>query len=199
MRPLLEKYESKRHPLEFQNTYQLVVAVVLSARTTDAVVNSIGPKLFAAFPDMRTLAAAPPEALFPYIAGITNFANKAKWLTAIAAAVKTDKNIPLSLEKLIELPGIGRKSANVILRGAGKKPEGVIVDVHVLRVAPRLGIVKEMDAGPMEERLMKILPPGEWEAGMAMSFLGREICSPKPKCEACLMNKVCLYYSRLKK
>ena len=199
MRPLLKKYEGKKHPLEFDNLYQLIVVVILSARSTDAYINSTAPKLFAAFPNMESLAAVQPEALFPYLAGITNFANKAKWLTAIAAQVKTDKNIPLSLEKLIELPGIGRKSANVILRGAGKTPEGVIVDVHVLRVAPRLGIVKEMDAGPMEEHLMKVLPPGEWDAGMAMSFLGREICTPKPKCDSCLMNKVCLYYSRLKK
>lgn len=199
IRPLLKKYKGKKHPLEFENLYQLIVVVVLSARSTDAYINSIAPKLFAAFPDMSALAAAEPEALFPYLAGITNFANKAKWLTTIAAQVKTDDHIPLTLEQLIELPGIGRKSANVILRGAGKKPEGVIVDVHVLRVAPRLGIVKEMDAGPMEERLMKVLPPDEWEAGMAMSFLGREICTPKPKCDSCLMNKVCLYYSRLKK
>jgi endonuclease-3 len=75
----------------------------------------------------------------------------------------------------------------------------VIVDVHVLRVAPRLGIAKDEDANKMEERLMKLLPQEEWDAGMAMSFLGREICHPKPLCESCLMNKVCLYYSRLKK
>lgn len=199
IQPLLRKYKGKRHPLEFQNLYQLIVVVILSARSTDAFINSIAPKLFAAFPDLESLAAVSPKALFPYLAGITNFANKAKWLTAIAAQIKTDKNIPLSLEKLIELPGIGRKSANVILRGAGKKLEGVIVDVHVLRVAPRLGIVKEMDAGPMEERLMALLPPKEWDAGMAMSFLGREVCTPKPKCDSCLMNKVCLYYSRLGK
>jgi len=199
IRPLLKKYKGREHPLKFDNLYQLIVVVVLSARSTDAYINSVAPKFFAVFPDMASLVGVQPETLFPYLAGITNFANKAKWLTAIAAEVKTDKNIPLSLERLIELPGIGRKSANVILRGAGKTPEGVIVDVHVLRVAPRLGIVKEMDAGPMEEHLMKVLPPDEWEAGMAMSFLGREICSPKPKCESCLVNTVCLYYSRLKK
>ncbi|HXB09544.1 MAG TPA: endonuclease III [Puia sp.] len=199
IRPLLREYKGKNHPLEFHNVYQLIVVVVLSARSTDSFVNSVAPKLFAAFPDMESLAAAKPEALFPYIAGITNFANKAKWLTAIAQEIKTDKNIPLSMERLIQLPGIGRKSANVILRGAGKKPEGVIVDVHVLRVAPRLGIAKDEDATKMEERLMKVLPQEEWEAGMAMSFLGREVCRPKPLCESCLMNKVCGYYSRLKK
>jgi endonuclease III len=199
MRPLLKEYAGKKHPLEFHNVYQLVVVVVLSARSTDSFVNSVAPKLFEAFPDMESLAAAQPEELFPYVKGITNFANKAKWLTAIARELKTNKNIPLALEQLIQLPGIGRKSANVILRGAGKKPEGVIVDVHVLRVAPRLGIAKDEDATKMEERLMKVLPQEEWEAGMAMSFLGREVCSPKPKCPSCLMNKVCVYYSRLKK
>jgi endonuclease-3 len=199
MRPLLKEYAGKKHPLEFQNVYQLIVVVVLSARSTDSFVNSVAPKLFATFPDMESLAAAQPESLFPYVKGITNFANKAKWLTAIAREIKTNKNIPLTIEQLTQLPGIGRKSANVILRGAGKKPEGVIVDVHVLRVAPRLGIAKDEDANKMEERLMKVLPQEEWEAGMAMSFLGREVCSPKPKCESCLMNKVCVYYSRLKK
>ncbi|HLZ89606.1 MAG TPA: endonuclease III [Puia sp.] len=199
IRPLLRKYKSKRHPLDYQNVYQLLVMVVLSARSTDDFVNAVAPKLFAAFPDMSSLAGVQPEALFPYIAGITNFAHKAKWLTAIAAEIKTDEQIPRSLEKLIQLPGIGRKSANVILREAGVPPEGVIVDVHVLRVAPRLGIAKGTDPKKVEEHLMKILPPKEWDAGMAMSFLGREICTPKPKCDSCLMNKVCLYYSRLKK
>jgi endonuclease-3 len=199
IRPLLRKYKGRRHPLEFQNVYQLMVMVILSARSTDNFVNSIAPKLFAAFPDMESLAGAEPNMLFPYIAGITNFANKAKWIVAIAAEIKSDRNIPLSLEKLVQLPGIGRKSANVILRGAGAKPEGVIVDVHVLRVAPRLGIAKGTDATKIEEQLMKVLPQKEWDAGMAMSFLGREVCTPKPQCESCLMNKVCVYYSRLKK
>jgi endonuclease-3 len=199
LRPLVRKYKKKKHPLEYHDTYQLLVMVVLSARSTDSYINTIAPKLFAAFPDMESLAGVSPPTLFPYLAGIINFANKAKWLTAIAASVKTNKNIPLTLDKLVELPGIGRKSANVILRGAGEQPEGIIVDVHVLRVAPRLGIVKALEADKMEERLMKVLPQKEWDAGMAMSFLGREICRPKPICDSCMMNKVCLYYSRLKK
>jgi endonuclease-3 len=199
MRPLLKKYKDKQHPLEYQNVYQLIVMVVLSARSTDVLVNKLAPKLFEAFPNMESLVGVSPETLFPYVPGITNFANKAKWLTAIAAEVKTDKNIPRTLDELVQLPGIGRKSASVILREAGAPPEGVIVDVHVLRVAPRLGIVKEAEAEQIEARLMKILPRSEWDAGMAMSFLGREICSPKPKCDSCLMNKVCLYYSRLGK
>jgi endonuclease-3 len=197
--PLLRKYKGRKHPLQYGNNYQLIVMVVLSARSTDETVNAKAPGFFAAYPDMRSLVGVQPEALFPYLGGITNFANKAKWLTAIAAEVKSDEHIPLSMEKLTQLPGIGRKSANVILREAGAPPEGVIVDIHVLRVAPRLGLVKEADAGKMEDRLMKVLPREEWDAGMAMSFLGREICTPKPQCESCLMNKVCRYYSRVKK
>jgi endonuclease III len=197
--PLVEKYKHKKHPLDHGNVYQLVVKVVLSAQSRDDVINQIAPGFFAAWPDMSALATAAPEKLFPYLAGVRNFAHKATWLVNIAQKVKTDKGIPNTLQELVELPGIGRKSANVILREMGRPPEGVIVDIHVVRVAPRLGIVKEEDPKKIEEKLMKILPTDEWDAGMALSFLGREICLPKPQCEVCLMNKVCAYYARLVK
>ena len=196
MRPLLKKYEHKKHPLDHGNIYQLVVMVVLSAQSTDDAVNKLAPKLFADIPNMEALAKFTPQMLFPYLSGIRNFAHKATWLVGIAKKLGTDKAIPLSQEALTELPGIGRKSANVILREAGVPPEGIIVDLHVLRVAPRLGIVKEEDPKKMEQALMKILPKDEWDAGMAMSFLGREICRPKPECERCLMNTVCVFYNK---
>ena len=196
MRPLLSKYKNKKHPLDHHNVYQLLVVVVLSAQSTDDWINKVAPKLFADFPNMESLARATPQLLFPYLKGIRNFAHKASWLVAIAQKIGTDKAIPLSQEALTELPGIGRKSANVILREAGVAPEGVIVDLHVVRVAPRLGIVKEDDPKKMEQALMKILPRDEWDAGMAMSFLGREICRPKPECERCLMNTVCVFYNK---
>ena len=199
MRPLLKKYEHKKHPLDHNNTYQLLVMVVLSAQSTDDAVNKLAPKLFADIPNMEALAKFTPQMLFPYLSGIRNFAHKATWLVGIAKKLGTDKAIPLSQEALTELPGIGRKSANVILREAGVPPEGIIVDLHVVRVAPRLGIVKEEDPKKIEQALMKILPKNEWDAGMAMSFLGREICRPKPECERCLMNKVCDYYNKLVK
>jgi len=199
IRPLLKKYKNRKHPLDYHNIYQLVVMVILSAQSTDDVVNAIAPAFFAVYPDMQSLTKAKPEDLYAYVHGIRNFAHKAKWITAIAQQIKTDSAIPLSMEKLVELPGIGRKSASVILRGAGAAAEGVIVDIHVIRVAPRLGITKETDPKKMELHLMKILPSTEWDAGMAMSFLGREICKPKPLCEKCLMNKVCTYYSKLPK
>lgn len=199
MVPLLKKYKNKKHPLDYGNTYQLLVMVVLSAQSRDDVINKIAPGFFAAWPDIPALTTASPEKLFPYLAGVRNFAHKATWLVDIAQQIKTDKRIPDTQEELVKLPGIGRKSANVILREMHRPPEGVIVDLHVVRVAPRLGIAKDEDPKKIEEKLMKILPADEWDAGMAMSFLGREICLPKPKCEACLMNNVCAYYARLLK
>lgn len=199
MLPLIEKYKGRKHPLDYGNAYQLLVMVVLSAQSRDDVINKIAPKFFAAWPDMSALATATPEKLFPFLAGVRNFAHKASWIVNIARQVKTDKGIPNTQEELVKLPGIGRKSANVILRELHRPPEGVIVDLHVVRVAPRLGIVKDDDPKKIEEKLMKMLPADEWDAGMAMSFLGREICSPKPQCEICLMNRVCAYYARLLK
>jgi endonuclease-3 len=195
MKPLLKKYKDKKHPLEYGSVYQLVVMVVLSAQDSDRHINKIAPKLFEAFPNMQTLSKATPESLQPFIGDVRNFANKTKWLIEMAQTIKKDSNIPLDLETLTELPGIGRKSANVIKREAGAPAEGVIVDLHVVRVAPRLGIATGSDPKKIEKQIMETLPKSEWDAGMAMSFLGREICRPQPKCEICLMRPVCGYYN----
>jgi endonuclease III len=195
IKPLLKKYKNTKHPLDYKNIYQLLVMVVLSAQDSDKNINNnIAPKLFEAYPDMKALSRATEETLFPFISKVRNFANKAKWLTEMAKTIKDDKNIPLTHESLTSLKGIGSKSANVILREAGKPAEGVIVDLHVVRVAPRLGIATGADPKKIEKQIKEILPQKDWDAGMAMSFLGREICRPQPKCEICLMNKVCEYY-----
>jgi endonuclease-3 len=194
MKPLLKKYKKTKHPLEYKNIYQLLVMVVLSAQDSDKNVNKIAPNLFQAFPNMKALSKATQETLFPFISKVRNFANKAKWLMEIATTIKHDKNIPLKHEELTSLKGIGSKSANVILREAGKPAEGVIVDLHVVRVALRLSIATGTDPKKIEKQIKEILPQKDWDAGMAMSFLGREICRPKPNCEICLMNKVCAYY-----
>ena len=197
IRPLLKKYKGTQHPLVYKNLYQLMVMVVMSAQTTDVIVNAKAPGFFQAFPDMAALAKVPTSRdLFPYLQGIRNFAHKAEWLTKIAETIKSDSHIPLTMEELTALPGIGRKSANVILREAGRPAEGIIVDLHVMRVAPRLGIADGKDPKQMEEQLMETLPKTEWDAGMAISFLGREICRPKPECPKCLMNTVCVYYKK---
>jgi endonuclease-3 len=195
VKPLLKKYKNKPHPLEAKNAYQYLVLVVLSAQSNDKFINSIAAELFEAFPNMQSMSQATPEALYPYISKVINFRNKAKWLTNIAAEIKKDSNIPLNIAGLTKFAGIGRKSANVILREAGAPAEGVIVDLHVLRVAPRLGIAQGDDATKMEKQLMDALPKSEWDIGMAISFLGREICRPKPECEKCLMNTVCDYFN----
>ena len=199
IQPLLKKYKKTKHPLEYKNLYQLLVMVVLSAQDSDKNINKVAPELFEAFPDMKALSKATEETLFPYISKVRNFANKANWLMENAKAIKQDKNIPLTHESLTTLKGIGSKSANVILREAGKPAEGVIVDLHVVRVAPRLGIAKGTDPKKIEKQLKEILPQKYWDAGMAMSFHGRMICRPQPECEICLMKKVCAYYKANKK
>ena len=200
VKPLLKKYKGKKHPLNYKNRYELLVMVVLSSQVTDDLINQLAPPLFTAFPDMESMSRADTEALQPYIGKVRSFFKKAKWLVEIAQRIKSDKNIPVTMDELTALPGIGRKSANVIMREAKVKPEGVIVDLHVLRVAPRIGIAKGDDPKKIEEQIMKVIPQEEWDIGMAFSFLGREICRPTdPKCTICVMNPVCNYYLKLKK
>jgi len=194
IKPLLKKYKGKKHPLDYQNVYQLVVMVILAAQDSDRHINDVAPELFKAYPNMKSLSKATSDDLLKYIGKVRASRNKSKWLVGIAQKIRDDKNIPLTQETLTELPGIGRKSANVIMREAGAAPEGVMVDLHVVRVAPRLGIASGTDATKIEKQLMQILPKKDWDAGMAISFLGREICRPKPKCEICLMRPVCTYY-----
>jgi len=197
--PLIKKYKGKHHPLNYENLYQLLVVVVLSAQDSDKHINEIAPAFFKAFPDMPSLAKADAESLYPFIGKVRNFGNKTNWLLKLAQIVKTDKNIPLSMEELTKLPGIGRKSANVIMRGAGVKAEGVIVDLHVVRVAPRIGIASGTDPKKIELQIMQHIPEKDWgEVGMAISFLGREICRPtNPKCGDCVMKSACAYTKTL--
>ncbi|MBZ4188825.1 endonuclease III domain-containing protein [Niabella beijingensis] len=196
VQPLLKKYKSTKHPLDYKNTYQLLVMVVLSAQDSDRHINQIAPAFFKAFPTMTALSKATAAAISGQISDVRNFGNKAAWLSEIAGTLKKDAAIPMNLEALTELKGIGRKSANVILRESGNPPEGVIVDLHVVRVAPRLGIATGTDPKKIEKQLMDVLPQKDWDAGMAMSFLGREICRPtNPKCEVCVMNTVCSFYN----
>ena len=199
LEPILKKYRNKKHPLEYQNLYQLVVMVVLSAQDSDANINTIAPPLFKAYPNTESLAISNVEAIIPYISKVKNFGNKARWLTEISKTIKKDSNIPLTMDELIALKGIGRKSANVILREAKMKSVGIMADLHVIRVAPRIGLITETKDGiKAEKQLMQVLPQEIWgEIGMAISFLGREICRPKPKCLECPIKEICLYYSKI--
>lgn len=199
--PLLKLYKGKKHPLAYQNLYQLLVMVILSAQDSDKNINSLAPALFKAFPDMKALSKADEESLYPYVSKIRNFGNKIKWLTQLSAQIKTDQNIPTTMDELTALPGIGRKSANVIMREAGVKADGIIVDLHVVRVAPRIGIASGTDPKKIEKQLMDEIPTKDWgELGMAISFLGRETCRPtNPNCAACVMSPCCDYVKSLAK
>jgi endonuclease-3 len=194
--PLIQKYKNKKHPLDYQNLYQLLVMVVLSAQDSDANINKVAPPLFEAFPNLKSLSESTIEELIPYITKVRNYNTKASWLIEIAQTLKTDKNIPTKMDELVALKGIGRKSANVIMREAEVPAEGIICDLHVIRVAPRIGIVKESkDGNKIEKELMKVLPKEIWsDIGMAISFLGRETCRPtNPKHSECVVSDHCEY------
>ncbi|MFP9100875.1 endonuclease III domain-containing protein [Flavobacterium sp. RHBU_24] len=195
LRPLIEKYKNKPHPLDYKNIYQLLVMVVLSAQDSDAHINKIAPEFFKKYPDMKALAKANTSELTEAISDVRFHGNKISWLQDIASEVKEDKNIPTTMKELTALKGVGRKSANVIMREAGVEAEGMLVDLHVLRVAPRLGIAKGKNADKIEKELMEALPKDMWrEIGMAISFLGRETCRPtNPKHSECIVFDVCEY------
>jgi endonuclease-3 len=196
IKPLIKKYKGKKHPLEYKNIYQLIVMVILSAQSSDELINKLAPEFFKAFPNMQSLSKTSPDALFPYISNVRGYIKKSNWIIAIAQQVKTDKNIPLTMEELVALPGIGRKSASVIMREAGAPAEGVMVDLHVVRVAQRLGIATSDDPKKIEQEIMEVIPKKDWsETGMAISFLGRETCRPShPEHDECVMSNVCKFY-----
>lgn len=195
LRPLIDKYKGKQHPLDYKNIYQLLVMVVLSAQDSDAHINKIAPEFFTKFPDMKALSKANTTELLEYLEEVRFHQNKIAWLQEIAETIKDDKNIPKTMKELTALKGVGRKSANVIMREAGAEPEGIMVDLHVLRVAPRLGIANGKDATKIEKQMMEVLPKNMWsEVGMAISFLGRETCRPSnPKHSECIMRDYCEY------
>lgn len=196
LQPLVEKYRGKKHPLNYENLYQLMVAVILSAQDSDANINKIAPAFFEKFPNLESLTVSSIEDLIPLINKVRNFNTKASWLIEIAQTLKTNSNIPTQLESLVALKGIGRKSANVIMREMKVPAEGIIADLHVIRVAPRIGLIAESkDGNKVEKQLMQVLPKEIWgEIGMAISFLGRETCRPtNPKCNECPIQEHCQY------
>ena len=195
LKPLIAQYKNKKHPLDYHNLYQLMVMVVLSAQDSDAHINKLASALFDKYPNLKSLAKAEKDDLEPFVGKVRSFDKKADWLIGIAKELKEDKNIPTNMKDLVALKGIGRKSANVIMREAEVKAEGIMVDLHVLRVVPRLGLSQALTGDKMEKELMAVIPQELWgEVGMAISFLGRETCRPtNPKHRECVLNNVCEY------
>ena len=194
-KPLIAKYKDRKHPLDYNNLYQLMVMVILSAQDSDANINKTAPKFFEKFPKLKSIANSTTEDLIPYLTKVRNYPTKTSWILEIAKTLKKDEKIPTSMKDLIALKGIGRKSANVIMREAEVEAEGIMVDLHVLRVVDRLGITHAKTGDKMEKDLMAVIPKKMWnELGMAISFLGRETCRPtNPKHNECVMKNICEY------
>jgi len=197
LEPLMQQYTNRKHPLDYKSRYQLLVMVILSAQDSDKHINELAPTFFEAYPSVNSLAKASAEELHQRISTVRNFGNKANWLVKLAQQVGDDDNIPTTMAELTKLPGIGRKSANVIIRESGNEAEGIIVDLHVVRVAPRIGIATSTQPEKIEKQLMSVVPRERWnDIGMAISFLGRETCRPtNPKCDSCVMSAVCHFHN----
>lgn len=192
---LATHYPDARCALDYRTPFQLLIATILSAQCTDKRVNMVTPALFKRYPTPDALAAANPEELEEIIKSTGFFRNKAKSLIGMATAVAElhDGKIPDDMDSLVNLPGVGRKTANVVLGNAYHKDEGVVVDTHVGRLSQRLGFTKQTDAVKIEQDLMKLFPRERWT--MLSHLLiehGRQICEARrPKCEICFLNDVC--------
>jgi endonuclease III len=195
MRRLGETYPDAKCSLDYTNPYQLLVATILSAQCTDVRVNMVTPDLFARFPDAAALADADRGDLESRIKSTGFFRNKTKSLLGMARAV-IDKHrgaVPNTMDELTNLPGVGRKTANVILGNAFGLNEGIVVDTHVTRVSYRLGLTRETDPVKIEQDLMKIIPREKWTLfSHLLIFHGRAICvARRPLCERCPLWDLC--------
>ncbi len=192
---LAATYPDATCELDFSNPYQLLVATILSAQCTDARVNMVTPALFRRYPDASALASAEPAELEELIRSTGFFRNKARSLLGIARAVveRHDGEIPPSMDQLTGLPGVGRKTANVVLGTAFGMSTGVVVDTHVSRLALRLGLSAHHEPEKIERDLMGLFPPSSWvELGHRLILHGRRVChARKPACDACPLAPFC--------
>ena len=194
-RRLDEAYPDAHCALDFTNPYQLTVATILSAQCTDKRVNMVTPTLFAKYPTPKELAAAKTEELEEIIKSTGFFRAKSKSLIGMATAVDETHagEIPREMDQLVKLPGVGRKTANVVLGNAFDTNVGVVVDTHVTRVSQRLALTKQTDPVKIEQDLMKLFPQEGWTM-LSHLFIehGRQVCDArKPKCEICPLSDLC--------
>lgn len=181
--------------LDHEGPFQLIVATVLSAQTTDVNVNRVTPGLFARWNTAEALAKAPLAEIETTIARIGMYRQKAKNISGLAKLLveKHGGEVPQTLAELIELPGVGRKTANVVLGVAFGKPEGVVVDTHIQRLSQRLGFSKHSEPPQIEQDLMQLFPKKDWDIlGHTLIFHGRRVCAArKPACMSCPINDQC--------
>ncbi len=192
---LKQMYPKAKCSLDFSNAFELLIATMLSAQSTDARVNIVTKSLFRKYPDPHSFASAGQVEMERDVKQTGFFRNKAKAVIAAGKAImeRHRGEVPRTMEELVELPGVGRKTANVVLGNAFKTPVGVVVDTHVARVSGRLGFTSHDDPVKIEQDLMKLIPPKEWTSfAHRLIYHGREICvARKPKCAECRLNELC--------
>ncbi len=189
---------SRQHPgadteLRYRNAFELLVATILSAQSTDVGVNKVTPSLFARYPDAAALGAAAQEDVERLVQSTGFFRQKTRAIVGMSQALveRHGGEVPRTMDALVKLPGVGRKTANVVLGHAMGVP-GMAVDRHVLRVSNRIGIASSDDPERVEQQLTGALPPGMWtRASDTLILHGRRICKPKPFCERCAVNALC--------
>src|SRR5271155_3820062 len=191
---LAKLYPKARISLDFETPWQCLAATILSAQSTDVGVNRVTPQLFSEYPDARAMAAADPRHVEKLIVKTGFFRQKTRSLMGAAGKIVEDYGgeVPSEMEALVKIPGVGRKTANVILGHIFGKP-GFVVDTHVRRLTYRLGFTKNTDPGKIEIDMQKILPPEEWTpVSMRLILHGRQICiARKPQCEICAIAEDC--------
>lgn len=192
---LREHYPQAKCELDFQTPLELLIATILSAQCTDQRVNQVTKSLFHKYPDAAAYAQAPLKDLERDIQSTGFYHNKAKSIQSCCQALleRYDGQVPKDIEKLIEMPGIGRKTANVVLGTVYGIATGIVVDTHVTRVSQRLGLTNEKNPEKIEQDLVRQFPKKEWIAmSNRMVHHGRYICTArKPKCDTCPLGKIC--------
>lgn len=197
---LKKLYPDAHCELNHSNPFELLVATILSAQCTDVRVNLVTPGLFKKFPDPQTMAAATPSEMEEAIKSINFYKNKSKALIGCAQALlsKHKGAVPKTVEELSDLPGVGRKTANVVLGNAFNINTGIVVDTHVKRTTHLLGLTKNLEPVKIELDLMKLFPNETWtEISHLLIFLGRRTCiARRPQCDLCVLKDLCPYGSR---
>jgi endonuclease-3 len=195
LRRLKADYPAATCALENETPFELLVATILSAQCTDERVNLVTPELFRRWPTAAEMARAPIKALEKTIQSTGFFRNKARNIKAASQALleQHDGEVPRDMEAMVALPGVGRKTANVVLGTAYGLATGIVVDTHVTRVSRRLGLTQHTDPVKIEQDLIEVVPQSEWvDFAHRMIHHGRQICTArKPKCPQCSMNSFC--------
>ena len=194
---LEELYPNPETALEYETTFQLLIAVILSAQTTDKQVNKITSDLFEKFKKPEDIAELSPEELEPHIQGLGLYRNKSKYIvqTCRKLVEEYEGQVPRERKELMKLSGVGRKTANVVSSCAFGE-DAIAVDTHVFRVSNRLGLADSEKVKEVEQQLMEIIPQDKWSlAHHWFIFHGRETCKARsPKCEDCQLQQYCTYY-----